>query len=122
MGELVVVTFNARTLAYKDANSTGHNSNTILHSSALLPNVPWFVSKKLDARTRVSSPQEGYIVVWSGTRAGLKEKKGVHGVGPTIKQPIVDGMEERCMNVKRISARWMKVRLGFAGSNGVPFT
>ena len=120
VGELVVGTFNVRTLAYKGANGIGHNSNTILQICA---NSECDIVGLQETRraNQGAFTHAGYVVVWSGARTGTKEKKGVHGVGLAIKQSIVDGMEKGGMTVECMSARLMKVRLQLTGSNGVSF-
>ncbi|CAM9752224.1 unnamed protein product, partial [Pylaiella littoralis] len=119
-GELVVGSFNVRTLAYKGANGIGHNSNTVLQLCGSSDCDVVGLQETRRANDGAFTPA-GYVVIWSGARAGTTEKKGVHGVGLAIKQSIVDGMDKGGMTVECISARLMKVRLQLTGSNGVSF-
>ena len=123
MGELTVGTFNVRTLAYKEAtpSATTPPSSTILQlCSDAGCDVIGLQETRRDGQDAIT--HGGYVVVWSGARAGTKDKKGVHGVGLAIKQSIVDGMEEGGMVVECISARLMKVRLQPNGkASGVSF-
>ena len=64
----------------------------------------------------------GYVVFCSGAHGGKHEKKGNHGVGLAVREPIVAGMDKGDVAVECISARLMKVRIPLKGkSNGVSF-
>eukprot|EP00752_Nemacystus_decipiens_P015555 g13878.t1 len=65
--------------------------------------------------------QGEYVIMWSGSRPGTKDKKGVHGVALALKTEMWDGVEERGRTVECISPRLMKVRLQMGRTCGVTF-
>ncbi|CAB1110695.1 unnamed protein product [Ectocarpus sp. CCAP 1310/34] len=64
---------------------------------------------------------DGYVIIWSGARAGTKDKRGVHGVGIAIKETMWDSVGEGGRTVECISPRLMKVRLQIGRTCGVTF-
>ena len=62
----------------------------------------------------------GYRVFFSGDYSGVKGRKGLHGVGLTIKAEIVKKAGKDGIAIKCISARLMKVRVSIK-SNVVTF-
>ena len=119
-GELVVGTYNVRTLALKGTNGIGH-AEVILKTCE-------------DAGCDIMGLQEvrrygqsaftasGYVVFCSGADGGKHEKKGNHGVGLALRESIVAGMDKGDVAVECISVRLMKVRIQLKGkSNGVSF-
>lgn len=112
MGELVVGTFNVRTLA------CNHNSPTVLQLCASCKRDVVDLQETRWAQ-EVAFTHLEYDVMWSGTRTGAE--KGVHGIGLAIKKSTVERMEKGGMAVEGIRARLMKVRLQLTGSKGVFF-
>ncbi|CAB1115840.1 unnamed protein product [Ectocarpus sp. CCAP 1310/34] len=58
-----------------------------------------------------SIAHDGYVIIWSGARAGTKDKRGVHGVGIAIKEAMWESVGEEGRTVECISPRLMKVRM-----------
>lgn len=118
MEEMLVGTFNVRTIAYKGANGIGNNSITVFQ---LCDNATCGVVGLQETRPadEVAFNPLGYDVIWSEPRTG--EKKGVHGVGLAIKTCITGEVGKDNMVVECISARLMKGWLPLTGSNGGSF-
>ncbi|CAB1107702.1 unnamed protein product [Ectocarpus sp. CCAP 1310/34] len=55
-----------------------------------------------------SIAHDGYVIIWSGARAGTKDKRGVHGVGIAIKEAMWESVGEEGWTVECISQRLMK--------------
>ncbi|CAB1111436.1 unnamed protein product [Ectocarpus sp. CCAP 1310/34] len=68
-----------------------------------------------------SIAHDGYVIIWSGARAGTKDKRGVHGVGIAIKEAMWESVGEEGRTVECISPRLMKVRLQSGRTCGVTF-
>ncbi|CAB1101716.1 unnamed protein product [Ectocarpus sp. CCAP 1310/34] len=68
-----------------------------------------------------SIAHDGYVIIWSGARAGTKDKRGVHGVGIAIKEAMWESVGEEGRTVECISPRLMKVRLQIGRTCGVTF-
>ncbi|CAB1109886.1 unnamed protein product [Ectocarpus sp. CCAP 1310/34] len=68
-----------------------------------------------------SIAHDGYVIIWSGARAGTKDKKGVHRVGIAIKEAMWESVGEEGRTVECISPRLMKVRLQIGRTCGVTF-
>ncbi|CAB1096311.1 unnamed protein product [Ectocarpus sp. CCAP 1310/34] len=57
-----------------------------------------------------SIAHDGYVIIWSGARAGTKDKRGVHGVGIAIKETMWESVGEEGRTVECISTRLMKAQ------------
>ncbi|CAB1104344.1 unnamed protein product [Ectocarpus sp. CCAP 1310/34] len=68
-----------------------------------------------------SIAHDGYVIIWSGARAGTKDKRGVHGVGIAIKEAMWESVGEEGRTVECISPRLMKARLQIGRTCRVTF-
>jgi len=119
-GELSIGTFNVRTLAYKGKRPVGHNPMTAIQICAEAGcDVVGLQETRREGQGCIE--QGEYVIMWSGARAGTKDKKGVHGVALAIKRDMWDGVKEEDRTVECISPRLMKVRLQLGPNCGVAF-
>ena len=119
-GELVVGTYNVRTLAFKGTNGIGH--------AGLILKTPEDAGCDIIGLQEVGRSGQsaftaaGYVVFCSGEDGGTHEKKGNHGVGLAVRESIVAGKGKGDVAVECINARLMKVRIQRKGkSNAVCF-
>ena len=119
-GELVVGTYNARTLAFKGTNGIGHAEVILKTCEDAGCDIIGLQEVKRNGQGAFTAA--GCVVFCSGADGGKHEKKGNHGVGLAVREPIVAGMDEGEVAVECISARLMKVRIQLKGkTNGVSF-
>ena len=118
VSELVVGTFNVRTLAFNSKNSLGHAEEMV--------EVCWRKGCRIVGLQETRRDGEigfiaaGYEVCCRGSGGGGTEAKGRHGFGLTIKESILQDVQKDGLVVECISARLMKVRLNLkAKSNGI---
>lgn len=83
VGVLTLGTLNVRTLAHKGTNGIDHNSNTVLQLCTI-SECDVVGLQEMWRANQGTKTDAGYAVVWRGVRAGMKGKKGVHGVWLTI--------------------------------------
>ncbi|CAB1108931.1 unnamed protein product [Ectocarpus sp. CCAP 1310/34] len=119
-GGLPFGTFNVRTLAYSGRNPIGHNVMTVMQiCSATGCDVMELHESRREGQGSIA--HDGYVIIWSGARAGTKDKRGVHGVGIAIKEAMWESVGEEGRTVECISPRLMKVRLQIGRTCGVTF-
>ena len=108
VGELVVGTFNVRTLAFKGSNGIGHAEVILKTCEEAGCDIIGLQEVGRDGQS--ASTAAGYVVVCSGADGGKHdEKKGNHGVGLVVTGSIVAGMDKGDFAVECSSARLMKV-------------
>ncbi|CAB1121308.1 unnamed protein product [Ectocarpus sp. CCAP 1310/34] len=106
-GDLSFGTFNVRTLAYSGRNPIGHNVMTVMQiCSATGCDVIGLQETRRAGQGSIA--HDGYVIIWSGARAGTKDKRGVHGVGIAIKEAMWESVGEEGRTVECISPRLMK--------------
>ncbi|CAB1105633.1 unnamed protein product [Ectocarpus sp. CCAP 1310/34] len=66
-----------------------------------------------------SIAHDGYVIIWSGARAGTKDKRGVHGVGTAIKEAMWESVGEEGRTVSK-KARGGDLSFGKASSRPPP--
>ena len=119
-GELVVGTFNVRTLAFNGKNGIGHSEVILKVCQELGCDVIGLQETRRDGQSTFTAA--GYTVFRSGADGSKYERKGTYSVGLAVRESIVAGVEKGGLVVECISARLMKVRIQLEGkSNGVSF-
>ena len=119
-GELVVGTYNVRTLAFKGTNGIGPAGVILKTCENAGCDIIGLQVVGRDGQSAFTAA--GNVVFCSGTDGGKYEKKGNHGVGLVVRESIVAGMDKGDVAVECISARLMKVCIQLKGkSNGVSF-
>ena len=119
-GELVVGTYNVRTLAFKGTNGRGHAEVILKTCEDAGCDVIGLQEVRRNGQSVFTAA--GYVVLCSGADGGKYKKKGNHGVGLAVREFIVAGMDKRDVAVKCINARLMKVRIQLKRkSNGCVF-
>ncbi|CAB1117139.1 unnamed protein product [Ectocarpus sp. CCAP 1310/34] len=119
-GDLSFGTFNVRTLACSGRNPIGHNVMTVMQiCSATGCDVIGLQETRRAGQGSIA--HDGYVIIWSGARAGTKDKRGVHGVGIVIKEAMWESVGEEGRTVECICPRLMKVRLQIGRTCGVAF-
>ncbi|CAB1110175.1 unnamed protein product [Ectocarpus sp. CCAP 1310/34] len=103
---------------YRSARSTYARSPTAI-CSATGCDVIGLQETRREGQDSVA--HHGYVIIWSGARAGTKDKRGVHGVGIAIKEAMWESVGEEGRTVECISLRLMKVRLQIGRTCGVTF-
>ena len=117
-GELVVGTYNVRTLAFQGTNGIGHARVIMKTCEDAGCDVIGFREVRRNGQSAFTAA--GYVVFCSGVDGGKYEKKGNHEVGLAVRKSIVAGMDKGVVAVECISARLVKVRIQLEGkSNGV---
>ncbi|CAM9755624.1 unnamed protein product, partial [Sphacelaria rigidula] len=86
--ELVVATWNVRSIAERGSNGTGHAENLLLFASKEDCDFVALQETRRDGRTTFHAPAAGYIVHCSGLCHGDGGKPGMLGVGLAIKESI----------------------------------
>ena len=118
--ELVVGTYNFRTLALKGMNGIGHAEVILKTCEGAGCDIIGLQEVRRNGQRVFTAA--GYVVFCSGADGGKYEKKGNHGERLAVRDSIVAGMDKRHVTVECISARLMKVRIQRKGkSNGVSF-
>ena len=118
--ELVVGSYNVRTLAFKGTNGLGHAKVILKTCEDAGYDIIGLQKVRRDGQSAFRAA--GYVVFRSGADGGKHEKKGNHGVGLAVRESIVAGMDNGDVAVECISARLMKVRIQLKGKcNGVSF-
>ena len=116
--ELVVGTYNVRTLAFKGTNGIGHAEVKLKTCEDAGCDIIGLQEVRRNGQSDFTAV--GYVVLCLGADEGKHEKKGNHGVGLAVRESIVAGMDKGEVAVECISARLMKVRIQLKGkSNGV---
>ena len=119
-GELVVGTFNVRTLAFNGKNGIGHSEVIMKVCQELGCDVVGLQETRRDGHSTFTAA--GYTIFCSGADGSKHERKGTHGVGLAVRESIVAGVGKDGLVVECVSARLMKVRIQLEGkSNGVSF-
>ena len=119
-GELVVGTYNVRTLAFKGTNGIGHAE--VIMNTCEDAGCDVIGLQEVRRNGQSAFTAAGYVVFCLGADGGKYEKKGNHGVGLAARESIVTGMDKGDVAVECISARLMKVRIQLKEkSNGVSF-
>ena len=119
-GELVVSTYNVRTLAFKGTNGIGHAEVILKTCEDAGCGIIGLQEVRRNGQSTFTAA--GYVVFCSGADGGNHEKKGNHGVGLAVRESIVAGMDKSEVAVECTSARLMKVRIQLKEkSNGVSF-
>ena len=118
--ELVVGTYNVRTLVFKGTNGMDHAE--VILKTCEDAGCDTIGLQKMKRNGQSAFLVAEYVAFCSGADGGKHEKKGNHGVGLAVRESIVTGMDKGEVAVERISARLMKVRIQIEGkSNGVSF-
>ncbi|CAM9886559.1 unnamed protein product, partial [Sphacelaria rigidula] len=86
--ELVVATWNVRTMAERGSNGTGHTENLLLFASKYNCDLVALQETRRDGRTTFHAPTAGYVIHCSGHCHGDGGKPGMLGVGLAIKESI----------------------------------
>ncbi|CAB1115349.1 unnamed protein product [Ectocarpus sp. CCAP 1310/34] len=119
-GDLSFGGFNVRMLVYSGRNPVGHNVMTVMQiCSATGCDVIGLQETQREGQCSIA--HDGYVIIWSGDRAGTKDKRGIHGVGIAIKEAMWESVGEEGRTVECISPRLMKVRLQIGRTCGVAF-
>ena len=117
-GELVLGTYNVRTLAFKGTNSIGHTELILKTCEDTGCDIKGLQEVRRNGQGAFTAA--GNVVFCSGADEGKDGKKGNHGVGLAVRERIVAGTDKREVAVECISARLMRVRVQLKGkSNGV---
>ena len=88
--ELVVGTFNVRTLAVNGKNGIGYSEVILKVWQELRCDVIGFQETRRNGQSTFTAA--GYTVFRSGADGGKYEKKGTHGVGLAVRESIVAGV------------------------------
>ena len=119
-GELVVGTYNGRTLGFKGTNGIGHAEVIMKTCEGAGCNIIGLQEVRRNGQSAFTAA--GYVVFCSEADGGKYEKKGNHGVGLAVREYIVAGMDKGDVVVECISDRLMKIRIQLKGkSNSVSF-
>ena len=107
-GELIMGTFNVRTLAFNGKNGLDH-VETILE--VCRPKGRCIVELQESRRDgQAGFTAAGYAICFSESGGGFTEAKGQDVVGLAIKEPILQDVKEDGLAMEYIIARLMKVR------------
>ena len=119
-GELVVGTYNVRTLSFKGTNGIGHAE--VIMKTCQNAGCDVIGLQEVRRNGQSAFTAAGYIVFFSGADGGKYEKMVNHGLVLAVRESIVAGMDKGDVAVECISARLMKVRIQLKGkSNSVSF-
>ena len=99
-GELVVGTYNVRTLAFKGTNGIGHAEVIMRTCEDAGCDVIGLQEVRRNGQSAFTAA--GYVVFCSGAYGGKYEKKGNHAVSLAVRESIVAGMDKRATS--RLSA------------------
>ncbi|CAN0091623.1 unnamed protein product, partial [Sphacelaria rigidula] len=111
--ELVVATWNVRTMAERGSNGTGHAEDLLRFASKHNCDFATLQETHRDGRTTFHAPAAGYIVHWSGHCHGDGGKPGMLGVGLAIKESIANTRGPDAITSEHVSARILTVRVAF---------
>ena len=119
-GELVVGSYNIRTLAFMGTNGIGRAEVILKTCEDAGCDVIGLQELRRNGQSDFTAAR--YVVFCSEADGGKYEKKGNHGVGLAVRESIVAGMDKVDVAVECISARLMKVHIQLKGkSNRVSF-
>ena len=91
-GELVVGTFNVRTLAFNGKNGIGHSEVILKVCQELGCDVIGLQETRRDGQSTFTAA--GYTVFRSGADGSKYERKGTYSVGLAVRESIVAGVEK----------------------------
>ena len=111
--ELVVATWNVRTMSERGTNGPGHAEDLLMFAAKYERDFIASQETRRDGRTTVQAPAAGYVVHYSGHCDGDGGKPGIHGVGLAVRESIVRALGPDGIVPEHISARLMKVRVIF---------
>ena len=109
LGELIVGTFNVRTLAFYGKNGLGRAEEILEVCRQKCCDTVGLQETRRDSQNGFTAA--GYTVYCTGSGGGVTEATGQHGVGLVIKESILQDVEKDGLAVEYISARLLKVRL-----------
>ena len=91
-GELVVCTYNVRTLAFKGTNGIGHAEVILKTCEDAGCDIIGLQEVRRNGQSAFTAAR--HVVFCSGAGGGKHEKKGNHWVGLAVREPIVAGMDK----------------------------
>ena len=109
LDDLTFGTSKVRTAAVNGVNGIGHIDTLLRHCAAKRCDVTGLQETKRDGTSDIVA--SGYRVLCNGDCSRVKGRKGQHGVGPAIKEEIVQKAGKDSIAVECISARFLKARI-----------
>ena len=107
--EVVVGTFNVRTLVFNGKNGIGHSEVILTVCQELGCDVMGLQYTNREGQCTFTAA--GYPVVFSGANGSKYERERAHGVGLAVTESIVAGVEKDGLVVECVSARLIQVRI-----------
>ena len=112
-GELVVGTYNVRTLAFKGTIGIDHAEMILKTCEDAGCDIIGLQEVKRNGQSAFTAA--GYVVFCSGADGGKHERKRNHGVGLAVRESVVAGIDMGDVAIECISASLMKVRIQLKG-------
>ena len=119
--ELVVATWNVRTMSEKGTNGPGHAEDLLMFAAKYECDFIALQETRRDGRTTIQAPAAGYVVHCSGHCDGDGGKPGILGVGLAVRESIVRALGPDGIVPEHISARLLKVRVIFKHRTATTF-
>ena len=111
--ELVVGTWNVRTMSERGTNGPGHTEDLLMFTAKHECDFIAIQETRRDERTTIQAPAAGYVVHCSGHYDGDGGKPGILGVSLAVRESIVRALGPDSIVPEHISARLLKVRVIF---------
>ncbi|CAM9720457.1 unnamed protein product, partial [Sphacelaria rigidula] len=111
--ELIVATWNVRTMTERDFNGTGHAEDLLLFASNYNCDFVALQETRRDGRTTFHAPAAGYLVHCSGYCHGDGGNPRMLGIGLAIKESTANTLGLDAITPEHVSARVLKVRAAF---------
>ena len=108
--ELVVATWNVRTMSERGTNRPGHAEDILMFAAKYECDFIAIQETRRDERTTIQAPAAGYVVHCSGHCDGDGGKPGILGVGLAVRESIARALGPDGIVPEHISARLLKVR------------
>ena len=120
--ELVVATWNVRTISERGTNGPGHAEDLLMFAAKYECNFIAIQEIRRNGRTTIQAPAAGYVVHCSGHCDGDGGKPGILGVGLAVRESIARALGPDGIVPEHISARLLKVRVIFKHRTATTFT
>ena len=111
--ELVVATWNVRTMSERGTNGPGHAEDLLMFAAKYECDFITIQETRRDGRTTIQGPAAGYVMHCSGHCGGDGGKPGILGVGLAVRESIARALGPDGIVPEHISARLLKVRVIF---------
>ena len=111
--ELVVATWNIRTMSGRGINGPGHAEDLLMLATKYECDFIAIQETLRDGRTTIQAPAAGYVMHCSGHCDGDGGKPGILGVGLAVRESIARALGPDGIVPEHISARLLKVRVIF---------